>query len=64
MEFSVMLVGVTARQASSPTALFHARVAANPYEACLLSPLHGAFNQAMALSIKRWKEAGMRWVER
>jgi hypothetical protein len=55
-DLAVMLVGMTARQATSPTALFNARIATNPYEASLLAPPHGAFNRAAALAMTRWKE--------
>ncbi|MGN6620632.1 MAG: hypothetical protein ACTHKR_06165 [Sphingomonas sp.] len=55
--FAVMLVGIAARQAVSPTAMFFAsRAAENAHEAALLAPAHGAFNQAMAGQIRRWKE--------
>ncbi|MGY4398987.1 hypothetical protein ACVWZA_004198 [Sphingomonas sp. UYAg733] len=56
-DLAVMMVGITARQAASPTALFQSClfetpvVAANPF-----APLHGAFNAAMASAIIRWRE--------
>jgi hypothetical protein len=57
-DFAVMLVGVAARQAASPTAIFfQSRVPADTAEATLLAPAHGAFNQAMAYQLRRWKEA-------
>jgi hypothetical protein len=57
-DFAVMLVGVAARQAASPTAmLFQSRMRAGAYESALLAPVHGAFNQAMACRLQRWKEA-------
>jgi len=56
-DFAVMLVGVAARQAASPTAmLFQARLRDVTYEVALLAPVHGAFNQAMACRLQRWKE--------
>lgn len=55
-DFAVMLVGVAARQAASPTAvLAHEDVPVPPKEG-LLAPQHGAFNQAVADDLKRWKE--------
>jgi len=60
-DFAVMLVGVAARQAASPTAmLFQSRLRTDTYEAALLAPVHGAFNQAMANRLQRWKEAPAR----
>lgn len=60
-DFAVMLVGVAARQAASPTAIFfQSRVPAGAVEATLLAPAHGAFNQAMACQLRRWKEASAR----
>lgn len=56
-DVAVMLVGIAARQAASPTALFQARIAARPVEADLLMPFGGAFNLATALMLRRWKEA-------
>jgi hypothetical protein len=60
-DFAVMLVGVAARQAASPTAmLFQSRLRAGTYETALLAPAHGAFNQAMASRLQRWREAPAR----
>jgi hypothetical protein len=53
-DFAVLLVGVAARQAASPTAILSHQ--GEPAET-LLAPGHGAFNQAVADDIKRWKEA-------
>jgi len=47
-DLAVMLVGIAARQAASPTARMNARVAAEPSAASLLAPLDGAFNRAVA----------------
>lgn len=52
-DFAVLLVGIAARQAASPTAVLSHR--AEEGEA-LLAPGHGAFNQAVADDLKRWKE--------
>jgi hypothetical protein len=54
VELAVLLVGVAARQAASPTARVQARLAtAAPVEA-LLAPVHGAFHRAAALALTRW----------
>jgi hypothetical protein len=53
-DFAVLLVGVAARQAASPTAILSHQPAD---DAALLAPGHGAFNQAVADDLKRWKEA-------
>jgi hypothetical protein len=60
-DFSVMLVGIVARQAASPTAMMvQARRATVMCDSPLLTPVHGAFNAVMALRVKRWKEAEAR----
>ncbi len=51
-----MMVGITARQATSPTALIHGRQAATPPEATLFAPLDGAFNGLTAQLIASWKQ--------
>lgn len=53
-DLAVMLVGVVARQAASPTAMLHARLApaaAAPW----FAPQHGAFNLTMAQLLRLWK---------
>ncbi len=53
-DLAVMLVGVVARQAASPTAMLHARLApaaAAPW----FAPPHGAFNLTMAQLLRLWK---------
>lgn len=63
-DFAVMLVGVAARQAASPTAIFfQSRAPAAAVETTLLAPVHGAFNQAMACRLRQWKEASARQPE-
>jgi hypothetical protein len=60
-DFSVMLVGIAARQAASATAMaFQAGVSPVPNEVTPLAPAHGAFNAAMADRLKRWKESSVR----
>jgi len=56
-DFAVMLVGVAARQAASPTAtLAQDEDGAAAAGERLLAPQHGAFNRAVADDLKRWKE--------
>lgn len=63
-DFAVMLVGITARQAASPTAvLAHDEEVTNLAEATLLAPQHGAFNRAVADDLKRWKDGSTRQTE-
>jgi hypothetical protein len=55
-DLAVMVVGITARQASSPTARFQAQLLDLPVVRTLFAPSHGAFNAEMAASITRWKQ--------
>jgi hypothetical protein len=55
-DLAVLLVGVTARQASSPTALMESHRTIAVPTADLLRPAHGAFNRAMATTICRWRQ--------
>lgn len=55
IELAILLVGVAARQAASPTACAQARLGmALPGDA-LLAPIHGAFHRAAALALTRWQ---------
>jgi hypothetical protein len=55
-ELAVLLVGIAARQAASPTAFAQAQLAvAAPVEA-LLAPAHGAFNRTAAQALTRWQQ--------
>lgn len=59
-DLAVLMVGIAARQAASPTAAVQAGVvgdlpAAEPAQQ-LLAPKDGAFNGAMAAAIVRWGE--------
>ena len=55
-ELAVLLVGVAARQAASPTARAQAAlVSAEPVD-LLLAPEHGAFHWPAALALTRWKQ--------
>jgi hypothetical protein len=55
-DLAVLLVGVGARQAGSPTAANHARLVRDPAESTLLAPLTGAFNGSVAALQIRWNE--------
>jgi hypothetical protein len=59
-DLAVLMVGVAARQAASPTAAAQAIAATGPWIARadprLLQPLDGAFNGSMAAIIVRWTE--------
>lgn len=55
-DLAVMVVGITARQASSPTARFQGNLMALPVTGDLFAPTHGCFNAEMAASITRWKQ--------
>jgi hypothetical protein len=54
-DLAVLMVGVSARQAASPTAARWARLSAAPAETSLLAPAGGAFNAAMASHLAEWK---------
>ena len=60
-DFAVMLVGIAARQAASPTAILSYRQDGEPLiEPALLAPGHGAFYHAIADDLRRWKEGQTR----
>lgn len=52
-DLAVLLVGVAARQAASPTASVQARLATTTSAEALFAPRHGAFNAAMAAMLKQ-----------
>ncbi len=54
-ELAVLLVGVAARQAASPTARAQARLAFVAPAERLLHPAHGAFHRAAALALARYR---------
>ncbi len=56
IELAVLLVGVAARQAASPTARAQARLALVSPAETLLAPVHAAFHRAMAASLTRWQQ--------
>ncbi|OQW74739.1 MAG: hypothetical protein BVN32_12310 [Proteobacteria bacterium ST_bin14] len=53
-DLAVLMVGIAARQATSLTALIESRSAMPLSTPVLLHPTHGAFNRAMAATIRRW----------
>ena len=55
-DLAVMMVGIAARQACSPTALMQARLSPAFALTYWFAPTHGAFNQAMAAMLTGWKE--------
>lgn len=54
-DLAVMLVGVAARQAASPTALAQAHVERPLFSDSLFAPLGGSFNLAVAATLTAWK---------
>jgi hypothetical protein len=52
---AVLLVGVAARQAASPTAQAQARLVTAVPADVLLAPAHGAFHRAAARALTRWQ---------
>ncbi len=55
-DLAVLIVGIAARQAASPTAVVQAAFAREQPDPKLFAPLHGAFNGPMATALMRWKE--------
>ena len=55
-ELAVLLVGVAARQAASPTACVQARLTIVAPADSLLAPAHGAFHRDAALTLRRRQE--------
>lgn len=55
-ELAVLLVGVAARQASSPTAFAQARLFVVPPVDAPLAPVHGTFHRSVAAAVRGWKE--------
>lgn len=62
-ELAVLLVGIVARQAASPTACTQAQLTIAAPGDTLLAPPHGAFHSATASALTRWHEALTRWQE-
>ena len=55
-DLAVLMVGIAARQAASPTANVQARIVRGAIDPQLFAPLHGAFNGAVATALVRWRE--------
>ncbi len=55
-DLAVLIVGIAARQAASPTAVVQAAFAREQPDPKLFAPLHGAFNGPMATALMRWKD--------
>lgn len=55
-ELAVLLVGVAARQAASPTARSQARLALSAPADTLLAPGNGTFHRATALVLSQWRQ--------
>lgn len=56
-ELAVLLVGVAARQAASPTARAQAGLTVSRPADLLLAPKGGAFNALAAAVLTRWQQA-------
>ena len=56
-ELAVLLVGVAARQASSPTARTQARLVIPGVSASPLAPAGGAFSALAAAALRGWQRA-------
>ncbi|MBX3593376.1 MAG: hypothetical protein KF783_02760 [Sphingomonas sp.] len=55
-ELAVLMVGVAARQAASPTARLQAGIAGALPVTTLFAPAHGAFNRAVERALTGWKD--------
>ena len=55
-DLAVLMVGIAARQAASPTALFHAHLVPTPGLRSWFAPEHGAFNLPVAEMLTREQE--------
>ncbi|RZF63331.1 hypothetical protein EWE75_16830 [Sphingomonas populi] len=54
-DLAVLMVGVSARQAASPTAILHARLTPIVIPTSRFAPADGAFNGAVAAMFIRWE---------
>jgi hypothetical protein len=54
-DLAVLMVGIAARQAASPTAAHWAWLGRGGPQHTLLAPLHGAFNGPVAEVLATWK---------
>ena len=55
-DLAVLMVGVAARQAASPTALYHAHLFRALADTSWFAPAHGAFNSAVAEMLTQVKQ--------
>ena len=55
-DLAVLMVGIAARQAASPTAITQARSARVALDSTLFAPLDGAFNGPVANLLMKWKD--------
>ena len=55
-QLAVLLVGVAARQAASPTARAQASIDAAPAAELLLAPVSGTFHRLVAAALARWRQ--------
>ena len=55
-DLAVLMVGIAARQAASPTALFHAHLVPVFSHTNWFAPEHGAFNRPVAEMLTREQE--------
>ena len=62
-DLAVMMVGIVARQAASPTAMCHARLLGLQVEVLRFAPIHGAFNVEMAEALVRWADVKTMFTE-
>jgi len=53
---AVLLVGIAARQAASPTARVQAKISFSVPAEALLAPVHGAFHRGAAQALTRWQD--------
>ena len=51
-DLAVLMVGVTARQAASPTALVQARLPVRGHRESRFAPVHGSFNAGVAALLR------------
>lgn len=51
-DLAVLMIGIAARQAASPTALVQARLHVPSHRRDRLAPAHGAFNHAVAVLLR------------
>ena len=54
-DLAVLMVGVAARQAASPTAMFQAHLAPAISADSIFFPQSGAFDAAVAAQLRRWR---------